>query len=63
MTIQGVVITEGRNLVSNGPMAPAVVLVASGEIELHQYFDLLTSSATTVRARWGGSDASQLVGG
>ena len=41
-----------------------VVLVASGEIGVRQYFNLLTLLATTVGARCRGSDASHyLVGG
>ncbi len=44
-------------------MAPSVVIVASGEIGIHQCFDSLTSLATTVGAICGGSDASHLVGG
>ncbi len=48
----------------NGPMAPLVVLVASGEIVVRQYFKSLTSSMTILGARCGGSDASHyLVGG
>ncbi len=43
---------------------PLVVIVASGEIGIHQCFDsLLISLATTVGARCGGSDASHLDGG
>ncbi len=45
----------------NGPMAPLVVLVASGEIGVRQYFNLLTLSSTTLRARCGGSDASHFL--
>ncbi len=44
-------------------MAPSVVLVASGEIGVRQYFNSLTSSATTVGARCGGSDASHYLVG
>ena len=44
-------------------MAPSVVLVAFGEIGIHQCFNSLTLLATTVGARCGGSDASHLVGG
>ena len=45
-------------------LAPLVVLVALGEIGVRQYFNLLTSLATTVEARCGGSDVSHyLVGG
>ena len=44
-------------------MAPLVVLVAFGEIGIHQCFNSLTLLATTVGARCGGSDASHLVGG
>ena len=48
----------------NGPMAPLVVLVASGEIGVRQYFKSLTSLMTILEARCGGSDASHyLVGG
>ena len=44
-------------------MAPLVVLIALGEIGVHQYFDSLTLLAMIVGARCGGSDASHLVGG
>ncbi len=48
----------------NGPMAPLVVLVASGEIGVHKYFNSLTSSMTLLGERCGGSDAPHyLVGG
>ena len=49
---------------ANGRMAPSVVLVASGEIGVRQYFNSLTSSTTTLGVSCGGSDASHyLVGG
>ena len=44
-------------------MAPLVVLAASGEIGVRQYFNLLTSSTMTVGARCGGSDASHYLVG
>jgi hypothetical protein len=45
-------------------MAPSVVLVLLGEIGVRQYFNSLALLATTVGARYGGSDASHyLVGG
>ena len=47
----------------DGPMVPLVVLVASGEIGVHQYFNLLTLSTTTLGARCGGSDVSHYLVG
>ena len=44
-------------------MAPLVVLVALGEIGVHQCFNSLTSLAMTVGAKCGGGDASYLIGG
>ena len=55
-------ITDGRNW-CNGPMVPLVVLIASGEIGVRQYFDWLTSSPTTLGAGCGGSDASHYLVG
>ena len=50
-------------VVTGGPMAPLVVLVASGEIGIHQYVNSLTLSTTTLGARCGGSDASHYLVG
>ncbi len=45
-------------------MAPLVVIVASGEIGIHQCFNLLTLSATTVWGEmWGCEEAPRSVGG
>jgi hypothetical protein len=44
-------------------MAPLVVLVASGEIGVRQYFNLLTSLTTTLGARCGGGGVSHYLVG
>ena len=44
-------------------MARLVVIVAWGEIGIHQCFNSLTLPVTMVGVTCGGSDASHLVGG